>query len=79
MNTEILLPSDEVLYSILVKELNDRKLILKDSLCFYIIRRIKRNYISILKVVNALDRISLGKQNKTKISPYQRSNKNLNK
>ena len=65
MNTEILLPSDEVLYSILIKELNDRKLILKDNLCFYIIRRIKRNYISILKVVEALDRISL--ENKTKL------------
>ena len=59
INVGIDLPNDEVLYSILIKELDDRKIILSDNLCFYIIKRIPRNYKSILEFSKQLDRISL--------------------
>ena len=59
INVGIDLPNDEVLYSMLIKELDDRKIILSDNLCFYIIKRIPRNYKSILEFSKQLDRISL--------------------
>ena len=59
INVGIDLPNDEVLYSMLIKELDDRKIILSDNLCFYIIKRIQRNYKSILEFSKQLDRISL--------------------
>ena len=67
MSAKISLPDDEVLYSILVKELDQRKLNLSDNLCFYIIKRITRNYKSIVKLVKELDRISLEKKRKLKL------------
>jgi len=59
INVGIDLPNDEVLYSMLIKELDDRKIILSDNLCLYIIKRIPRNYKSILEFSKQLDRISL--------------------
>ena len=67
LSAKISLPDDEVLYSILVKELDQRKLNLSDNLCFYIIKRITRNYESIVKLVKELDRISLEKKRKLKL------------
>ena len=67
LSAKISLPDDEVLYSILVKELDQRKLNLSDNLCFYIIKRITRNYKSIVKLVKELDRISLEKKRKLKL------------
>lgn len=67
ISAKIDLPSDEVLYSILVKELSDKKLYLDDKLCIYVIKRIKRNYNSILKFSNYLDTFSLEKKNRVNI------------
>ena len=68
INVGIDLPNDEVLYSMLIKELDDRKIILSDNLCFYIIKRIPRNYKSILEFSKQLDRISLEIKGKIKLS-----------
>lgn len=64
ISAKIDLPNDEVLYSILVKELSDKKLFLDDELCIYVIKRIKRNYNTILKFSDRLDKYSLEKKNK---------------
>ena len=77
INAPILLPNDEVLYSILVKELNDRKLILKDNLCFYIIKRIKRDYKTILQLVNELDKVSLENKSSLRLSHLKQVIENL--
>ena len=68
INVGIDLPNDEVLYSILIKELDDRKIILSDNLCFYIIKRIPRNYKSILEFSKQLDRISLEIKDQIKLA-----------
>ena len=64
ISTKIELPDDEFLLSILVKELSDKKIFLNDKLCLYIIKRIKRNYISISHFTKALDIISLEEKKK---------------
>ena len=68
INVGIDLPNDEVLYSMLIKELDDRKIILSDNLCFYIIKRIPRNYKSILEFSKQLDRISLEIKDQIKLA-----------
>ena len=68
INVGIDLPNDQILYSILVKELDERKIILNDDLCFYILNRIKRNYKSVLEFAKELDRISLEIKGKIKLS-----------
>ena len=64
ISSKIELPDDEFLFSILVKELSDKKIFLNDKLCFYIIRRIKRNYKSISLFAEKLDIMSLEKKKK---------------
>ena len=64
ISTKIELPDDEFLFSILVKELSDKKIFLNDKLCLYIIKRIKRNYKSISHFTRALDMISLEQKRK---------------
>ncbi len=64
ISTKIELPDDEFLFSILVKELSDKKIFLNDKLCLYIIKRIKRNYKSISHFTQALDIISLEEKRK---------------
>ena len=64
ISTKIELPDDEFLFSILVKELSDKKIFLNDKLCLYIIKRIKRNYKSISHFTEALDIISLEEKKK---------------
>ena len=59
ISAKIELPDDEFLFSILVKELSDKKIFLNDKFCLYIIKRIKRNYKSISHFTEALDLISL--------------------
>ena len=63
------MPEDDFLFSILVKELSDKKIYLNDKLCLYIIKRIKRNYKSISLFAETLDIMSLEK--KTKITLKQ--------
>ena len=69
ISTKIELPDDDFLFSILVKELGDKKIFLNDKLCLFIIERIKRNYKSISLFAETLDVISL--EQKTKITLKQ--------
>ena len=69
ISTKIELPDDNFLFSILVKELSDKKIFLNDKFCLYIIKRIKRNYKSISLFAKTLDIMSL--EQKTKISLKQ--------
>ena len=69
ISTKIELPDDNFLFSILVKELSDKKIFLNDKFCFYIIKRIKRNYKSISLFAKTLDIKSL--EQKTKITLKQ--------
>ena len=64
ISTKIELPDDDFLFSILVKELSDKKIFLNDKLCLYIIKRIKRNYKSISLFAETLDVISLEEKKK---------------
>ena len=64
ISTKIELPEDDFLFSILVKELSDKKIFLNDELCLYIIKRIKRNYKSISRFTETLDLISLEQKKK---------------
>ena len=69
ISTKIELPDDDFLFSILIKELSDKKIFLNDKHCLYIIKRIKRNYKSISLFAETLDIMSLEK--KTKITLKQ--------
>ena len=64
ISTKIELPDDDFLFSILVKELSDKKIFLNDKLCLYIIKRIKRNYKSISLFAETLDIMSLEQKRK---------------
>ncbi len=64
ISTKIDLPDDDFLFSILVKELSDKKIFLNDKLCLYIIKRITRNYKSISLFAKTLDIISLEQKKK---------------
>ena len=59
MSCEIKLPDEILLYSFLVKYADDKKLILTDKQCIYIIERIERSFETIIKIIDNLDRISL--------------------
>ena len=67
ISTKIELPDDEFLFSILVKELSEKKIFLNDKLCLYIIKRIKRNYKSISLFAETLDIMSLEQKKKNYI------------
>ena len=58
MSCEIKLPDDILLYSFLVKYADDKKLFLTDKQCIYIIERVERNFESVIKIIDNLDRIS---------------------
>ena len=64
ISTKIELPDDDFLFSILVKELSEKKISLNDRLCLYIIKRIKRNYQSISLFSKNLDILSLEQKKK---------------
>ncbi len=68
ISAEIMHPNDEILYSFLIKALDDKKIFLSDKQCLYVIKRIKRNYKSILIFVEELDRYSLEIKKKISIS-----------
>ena len=59
MSCEIKLPDEILLYSFLVKYADDKKLILNDKQCIYIIERVERSFETIIKIIDNLDRISL--------------------
>ena len=68
ISTKIELPDDEFLFSILVKELSDKKIFLSDKQCLYIIKRIKRNYKSISLFAENLDIMSLEQKKKVTLN-----------
>ena len=59
MSCEIKLPDEILLYSFLVKYADDKKLILTDKQCIYIIERVERSFETIIKIIDNLDRVSL--------------------
>ena len=58
------MPDDDFLFSILIKELSDKKIFLNDKHCLYIIKRIKRNYKAISLFAETLDIMSLEEKKK---------------
>lgn len=78
VSAKIDLPNDEVLYSILVKELSEKKLFLDDKLCIYVIKRVKRNYNTILEFSDRLDKCSLEKKNKINLKDLKEIINDLN-
>ncbi len=79
INVEIKLPNDNILYSILIKELEEKKLKLSDDLCLYIIKRIKRNYKFVIRFVEELDRYSLEIKDKIKLKHVKKILNYINK
>ena len=64
-NLEISNPSDNLLYSILLKQLSSRQIVIKKELLAHIINRIERTYTAVNKFVANIDKESL--VNKKKI------------
>jgi chromosomal replication initiation ATPase DnaA len=59
MTCKIELPDDILLYTLLIKYADDKKIILNDKQCIYIVDRVERNFEAIIKVIDHLDRFSL--------------------
>ena len=59
MTCKIELPDDILLYTILIKYADEKKIILNDRQCIYILDRVERNFETIIKVIDHLDRFSL--------------------
>ena len=59
MTCKIELPDDILLYTLLIKYADEKKIILNDKQCIYIIGRVERNFETIIKVIDHLDRFSL--------------------
>tara|TARA_Y100000022_G_scaffold135252_1_gene117472 strand:+ start:360 stop:1064 length:705 start_codon:yes stop_codon:yes gene_type:complete len=64
ISTKIELPDDEFLFSVLAKELSDKKIFINDKMSLYVIKRIKRNYESISLFSKTLDKMSLEQKKK---------------
>ena len=56
---KIELPDDILLYTLLIKYADEKKIILNDKQCIYILDRVERNFETIIKVIDHLDRFSL--------------------
>ncbi len=67
------LPDDDFLYSMLIKELDDKKLFLNDKLCFFVIKRIRRSYKSISIFAKKLDMISLEEKKAITLSQVKKA------
>ena len=76
---EIKLPDDMLLYTFLIKYSNDKKLILNDNQCLYILERLERNFESIIKFINALDMLLLETKKKVSYKSIQYIFDTLNK
>ena len=76
---QIKLPDDLLLYTFLIKYSNDKKLILNDNQCLYILERLERNFESIIKFINALDMILLETKKKVSYKSIQYIFDTLNK
>jgi len=59
ISSEIKLPDDDLLYSLIVKYSSDKNLFLSDKKLIYILERIDRSFESVIKVIDRLDTHSL--------------------
>ena len=59
MSCEIKTPDEILLYCFLVKYANDKKLIITDKQCIYILERVERSFETIIKIIDSLDKVSL--------------------
>ena len=59
ISSEIKLPDDDLLYSLIVKYSSEKNLFLSDKKIIYILERLDRSYESIIKVIDRLDTHSL--------------------
>ena len=59
ISCEIKYPDEILLYSFLVKYADDKKLILTDKQCIFIIERVERSFETVIKIIDNLDRVSL--------------------
>ena len=66
MACEIKLPDDMLLYTFMIKYTDEKKLILSDNQCLYILERLERNFESVINFINQLDLFSL--ETKKKVS-----------
>ena len=56
---KIELPDDMLLYTLIIKYADEKKILLNDRQCIYILERVERNFETIIKFIDHLDRISL--------------------
>ena len=56
---KIELPDDILLYTLMIKYADEKKILLNDKQCIYILERVERNFETIIKFIDHLDRISL--------------------
>jgi chromosomal replication initiation ATPase DnaA len=68
---EIKLPDDMLLYTFMIKYANDKKLILNDKQCLYILERLERSFESVINFINKLDLISLETKKKVSYNSIQ--------
>ena len=59
ISSKINLPDDVLLYSFMVKYSNDKKLLINDKQLIYILKRLNRNFGSVISVIDKLDIYSL--------------------
>ena len=59
ISSKINLPDDVLLYSFMVKYSNDKKLLINDKQLIYILKRLDRNFGSVISVIDKLDIYSL--------------------
>ena len=66
LSCEIKLPDDMLLYTLMIKYTNEKKLMLNDNQCLYILERLERNFESVIYFIDKLDLFSL--ETKKKVS-----------
>ena len=59
ISSEIKLPDDDLLYSLIVKYSSEKNLFLSDKKLIYILERLDRSFESVIKVIDTLDTYSL--------------------
>ena len=65
---KIELPDDMLLYTLIIKYADEKKILLNDKQCIYILERVERNFETIIKFIDYLDRISLEAKKKITFS-----------
>ena len=64
VSSEITLPDDVLLYSFMVKYLNDKNLFLSDKKLIYILERLDRNFANVIEIIDRLNIHSLEEKKK---------------